>query len=285
MCGRACIPILRTTEPPLPTRIVFCDSVSTIHGCAHDLLVDLLDVGGDRVRHLLAGQEERLLADQLRDLLLDGEIGALVGAGSTAGPRAAGATSSSRSSPIPSPVFALTGWSARKGPSFGGRLHLRRDVARLEAVDLVDDDHDRHAEREDALRDEAVAGADVGAAVDDQHHRVEILERRVDGALHPLGQRVERPLEARQVGEHELVVVAVRDPEDAPPGRLRLVGDDRHLAAADRVHERRLPDVRPAGDRDEARLHYRGRTCPAAARPPCTRRARRRCWRRSRGRP
>ena len=82
--------------------------------------------------------------------------------------------------------------------------------------------------------------------------RVDVLERRVDGALHALGERVERPLEAGQVGEHELVVVAVRDPEDPPARRLRLVGDDRHLAAAERVDERRLADVRPARDGDEA---------------------------------
>ena len=80
---------------------------------------------------------------------------------------------------------------------------------------------------------------------------------RVDRVLHPLGERVERPLEARQVGEDELVVVAVRDPEDAAARRLRLVGDDRDLAAAERVHERRLADVRPARDGDEARLHGR----------------------------
>src|SRR5205814_2310185 len=66
-------------------------------------------------------------------------------------------------------------------------------------------------------------------------------------------------LEARQVGEDELVVLRVRDPEDATARRLRLVGDDRNLAAAQRVHERRLADVRPAGDRDKARAHQPGR--------------------------
>ena len=129
-------------------------------------------------------------------------------------------------------------------PEPGGGLHLRGDVPRLQPVDLVHGDHDRDAECEDALGDEAVAGADVGAAVDDEQDAVEVLERGVHGALHALGERVERALEAGEVGEHELVAVAVRDPEDPAARRLRLVGDDRHLAAAERVDERRLADVR-----------------------------------------
>ena len=111
------------------------------------------------------------------------------------------------------------------------------------------------AEREHALRDEAVARADPLARAEDEEDGVDVLERAVDRALHVLGERVARPLEAGQVGEDELVVVAVRDAEDAPPRRLRLVGDDRDLAAAERVHERRLADVRAAGDGDEAALH------------------------------
>ena len=94
--------------------------------------------------------------------------------------------------------------------------------------------------------------------------------------LHPLGQRVARPLEAGQVGEHELEVVAVRDPEDAPPRGLRLVGDDRDLAPAERVDERGLADVGPPGDGDEADLHWAGPTCRAAAPPGVVRRRARR---------
>src|SRR5439155_8648438 len=119
--------------------------------------------------------------------------------------------------------------------------------------DLVDGDHHRKAEREDACSDEAVAGADALAAVDHEEHGVDVLERVVDGALHPFGERVAWALEARQIGQDELVVVAGRDPEDAHARGLWLVGDDRDLAAAEGVDERRLADVRPAGDRDEAR--------------------------------
>ena len=65
-----------------------------------------------------------------------------------------------------------------------------------------------HAEAEHALGDVAVAGPDPLARREHEQHGVDVLERLVDRALHPLGQRVARPLEARQVGEHELVVVA-----------------------------------------------------------------------------
>jgi hypothetical protein len=139
-------------------------------------------------------------------------------------------------------------------PELRRRLHLRRDVTALEPVDLVQGDHDRDAELEHAPRDEAVARADPLARGQDEEDALDVLECRVDRALHVLRQRVERPLEAGQVGEHQLVVVAVRDPEDTLARRLRLVGHDRDLAAAQRIHERRLPDVRPAGDGDEAGL-------------------------------
>ncbi len=135
--------------------------------------------------------------------------------------------------------------------------HLLCDVAAFQPVDLVQRDHDRHVEREDTLRDEAVAGTDPLAGREHEHNDIHVLERGIHSALHPLGESIERTLEARQVGEHELVVVAVGDPEDAATRRLRLVGDDRDLAAAERVDERRLADIRPSCDRGEPRLHGR----------------------------
>jgi hypothetical protein len=104
---------------------------------------------------------------------------------------------------------------------------------------------------------------------EDEEDRLDLLERRVDRLLHPLGQLVERPLEAGQIREHELPVVAVRDPEDPLSCRLRLVGDDRDLAAAECVDERRLAHVRAASDSHEAgphsgRSHVSGRRSSAA---------------------
>jgi hypothetical protein len=136
-------------------------------------------------------------------------------------------------------------------------LHLRRDVRALQAVDLVQRNHDRNAEPEDASGNEAITGTDALTRREDEQDGVDILEGGLDRTLHVLGERVERPLEARQVGEDELVVLAlvvlaVRDSKDAAARRLRLVRDNRDLAAGKGVHERRLTDVRAAGNRDEA---------------------------------
>ena len=86
-------------------------------------------------------------------------------------------------------------------------------------------------------------------------------ELALDAPLHALGERVAGLLHAGQVHEHELkrlaLALSVDDPADRPPRGLRLVRDDRHLRADERVDERRLADVRPAGDRDEARARHR----------------------------
>ena len=87
-----------------------------------------------------------------------------------------------------------------------GDLHLLCDVARLQPIDLVQRDHDGSAERENTLGDEAVAGADALACREHEQDRIDIFERPVDRALHPLGEWVLRPLKAGQVGERELVV-------------------------------------------------------------------------------
>ena len=134
-----------------------------------------------------------------------------------------------------------------------GRFHLRRDVTAFQPVDLVHDDDHRNAEVEHAPRDEAVSRTDPLACREHEQDRFDVFERPVHRALHVLGERVERPLETRQVGEDELIVVTVRDAEDPSPRRLRLVGDDRNLSAGECVHECRLADVRPSRDGDEAR--------------------------------
>ena len=69
---------------------------------------------------------------------------------------------------------------------------------------------------------------------------------------------------------------AVGDAADRAARRLRLVGDDRHLGADDRVGERRLADVRPPGQRDEARPRRRASHAPIASARPGARASRRR---------
>ena len=103
-------------------------------------------------------------------------------------------------------------------------------------------------EPEHASRDEPIAGADVRTGVDDEEHGVDVVEGGIDGLLHALGERVHRALEARQVDERELVVGAVGDAEDPTAGRVGDGRRDRDLLAAESVDERRLADVRAAGD-------------------------------------
>ena len=221
---------------------------------AHDLFLHLLELDGNRVRHLVARQPERLLADQLGELQVDREVGALL---------LREVERSLRQQPdelVPELRDSVAGLRAHRVervevPEPRRGVHLRRDVSRLEPVDLVERDHDGHAEPEHARGDEAVAGSDPLPRGEDEEDGLHFLEGGVDRLLHPLGELVERPLEARQVCECELVVVAVRDPEDAPPRRLRLVGDDRDLAAAQGIDESGLPDVRPSGDGDDSRPH------------------------------
>ena len=216
-------------------------------------LAELLHFDRDRVRKLVFRQAQRLLAHELGDLHLDRQVGALL---LREVQRPFG---QQRDELLAQLLDAVAGLRAdrmerMKVAEPRSRLHLRGDVAALQPVDLVQDDHHGNAELEDAPRDEAVARADPLACGQNEHHGIDVLERTVHRALHVLGERVERPLEARQVGEHELVVLPVRDPEDPAPRRLRLVGDDRDLATRERVHEGRLADVRPSGDGDEARL-------------------------------
>ena len=189
-------------------------------------------------------------------------------AGKYSGPSGSSATSSSRSSATPSPVFALTGCSAWKSPSFEAVsicVAMCPGFSRSTLFSAITTGTPSAKTRSAMKRSPAPIRS---RAESTNSTRVDVLERRVDRALHVLGQRVERPLEPGQVGEHELVVVAVRDPEDAPPRRLRLVRDDRDLAAAERVHERRLADVRAARRRRRSRTsQLEGPTCPAGGRP------------------
>ena len=209
------------------------------------------------MRYLVARQAERLLADQLTDLHGRQQICPLL--------------LREVARPLRQQAHELFAQRRHAVAGLGAdrmqrvevtelrrRLHLRDDVAGLQAVDLVHGDHDRNAELEDAPRDEAVTGPDPLACRNDEQDRFDILEGGIHRPLHVLRQRVERPLKSRQVGEHELVAIAVCDSQDPSTRRLRLVRDDRDLAAAQRVDERRLADVRPPGDGDESRPH-----CPA----------------------
>src|SRR5689334_12125507 len=122
----------------------------------HELLVQLDDLGRDGVRQLLAHELERLLPDELRDARLERHVGVGV-RGEVLRP-----FGEERDEVGAQLVDAVVREGAHRvqrveRSELGRGLHLRGDVARLEAVDLVDDDDDRDAEREDLAGDEAVS--------------------------------------------------------------------------------------------------------------------------------
>ena len=161
---------------------------------------------------------------------------------------------------MPSPVFALTGWSAWNGPSFAAAfiwVAMCPAFSRSTLLSAITTGTPSPKTREAMKRSPAPIRS-----------RAERTNRTASTSSNAAStvfcMRSVSSSSGRwkpgQVGEDELVVVAVRDPEDAPPRRLRLVGDDRDLAAAERVDERRLADVRPAGDGDDPGLHPSGRS-------------------------
>ena len=129
------------------------------------------------------------------------------------------------------------------------------------AVDLVERDHGGPTAGQHARRDEAIARAGLVARVEHEQHRVDVGEALVDRALHLLGERVARALEPGQIGQDELGARGVHHPEHAPARRLRLVRDDRHVIAAERVRERGLADVGAPGETHEAAVERRSRRC------------------------
>ena len=226
---------------------------------ARRLSLDLLDLDGDRVRHLLLRQPQRLLADELGDLHLERQVGALLAreverplrqqrdelvaqlADAVAGLRA------HRMQRVE--VAERRGRSSSASAMWPGFSRSTLFSAITTGTPSAKTRWRRSGRRRRSARGRRGRSSDG----------VDVLERRVDRALHPLGQRVERPLEARagrrgRAGSPSPFAIAA----DPAPRRLRLVGDDRDLAAAERVDERRLADVRPAGDGDEAGLHAAG---------------------------
>ena len=89
--------------------------------------------------------------------------------------------------------------------------------------------------------------------LDDEQRHVAVLERLVDLPRHePVQRALRAPRMPRRIDEHRLIGAAIQHAEHALARRVRLVRDDAELLADERVQQRRLADVRPADDRDEA---------------------------------
>ena len=68
----------------------------------------------------------------------------------------------------------------------------------------------------------------------------------------PMQRALRPPRMPRRIDEDGLIGAAIQHAEHALARRMRLVRDDAELLADERVQQRRLADVRPADDRDEA---------------------------------
>src|SRR5690606_11178767 len=121
------------------------------------------------------------------------------------------------------------------------------------AIDLVERDHDRLLGVAELARELAVAVRDADDRVEHEQRDVRLGEALPRGLHHALAEQVARLVQPRRVDEQELHARSRLDAEVPVARRVRLRRDDRALGPEDRVEQRRLADVRPADERDEAR--------------------------------
>ena len=219
--GRARVPISLTIAPLLPTRICFCDSVSTrtiarttfspisststVIACGTSSRVSWSAFSRissaicslERQVGRLLEREVRLALGQQRDEIVR-------------------ATRRSRRLSSRSP-----GGARGSRPSCGGGLHLRGDVTGLQPVDLVERDDHRHAEREHAPRDEAVARADPLARGERRTARRRRRRTRASTVrcIRSVSASIGRWNPGRSTST-SCQSVAVGDTEDPPPRRV-----------------------------------------------------------------
>ena len=159
---------------------------------------------------------------------------------------------------------------------------LRRDLRRVreavrepaaaelvDPVDLVQDELDRQLRRADLVQhvvdrlDHAVELVVGGRRVDDVQHHVgdeRLFERRREAFDELMRQPAD---EADGVG-HEVAAALVLEAARRRVERLEEAVLDRDLGAGERVQQRRLADVRVAGERDRRRLRSGGAPCGAS---------------------
>ena len=147
----------------------------------------------------------------------------------------------------------------------------REEPMRREALEAVARRAAFAHERTRREAEERVAQRVALASVTEEARRKAADERMRREALEEVARRA-ADAEAyanREADEDELGVVTGPDAADPMPRRVRDARHDRHLLAGERVDERRLADVRPSGDRDEAgpqgRSQVSGRSSPGVA--------------------
>ena len=156
------------------------------------------------------------------------------------------ATSASTSSGRPSPRSALTGVTSPPSSSSSAAARRAASVVRFTASALFRTATYGSACGGDRLGDVAVAATRRLGGVQHEQRGVDLAQGGVDRGLHLARERIEGPLKAGQVEQHELVGVGGHDPADAPPRGLGMVGHDAHLVAHEPVDQSRFADVGPA---------------------------------------
>ena len=198
--------------PPLPTRICFCELRLDEDGRGDALRRELLDLDRDRVRYLLARQGERLLADSSAIRSSSGSVGQLA---VREVQRALGEERRELVAQRRDPV-------AGQGADRMERVEvaelrrdrdLRCDLRGSPPIDLVEGDHDGQVAPEDARRRRSgrrrrsprrPRGRSSTASTSSSERSTRPCMRSVSA--------IPRALEAREVDQHELVAVTVRDP-------------------------------------------------------------------------
>ena len=145
---------------------------------------------------------------------------------------------------------------AREGEEAELAVELALDLVALRrrhVVPLVDAEHQRAAGLEDEPREVRVLLGHALARVEQQDHDVGVLDRLQRLHHRELLDRLEHLAPAADAGgvdQRVAALVALEVEVDRVARRARLVEGDDPLLAEQRVHQRRLADVRAADDRD-----------------------------------
>ena len=259
--------------PPLPMTMPFCDSCSTkirrpnVEALRRCPLGQLLDAHRARVRDLLVGEVEDLLADHLGHA----ERLRLVAEG--VGGKVRGVLGQACEQQLEEPV-AIGAVAGRD------RHDLGEGVARAPALDRAAagapwappsrscSGSSTRARSTPRSRSRADAVEPLGplGGVHDQADDVHVLQRPLGRLLHELAELAAAGVQPRRVHEDDLGVRQVR----MPVIRVRVVcgrGDTIASFSPDQpIQQGRLADVRPADQRHESCLQRVPLLCPAGSR-------------------
>ncbi len=133
-----------------------------------------------------------------------------------------------------------------------GLLGERQQLGLLHQIDLVEDQELARRDVAEPAEDRVGLLVDAALGVDQQRHDVGVMRpapgRRHHGAVEPAARREN----ARRVDEDELRTALHGDAAHQRARRLHLRADDRHLAADQRVDQRRLADIGRPDQGDES---------------------------------